>query len=198
MQLRSVPSISHEWTLWYFFCSYFKVGFPKSTSLVCFAQATCWEVVCPAAGLCSLSISVRCHRTSTSRDLANKNEVKPIKFSTECKYINVATVIKLSPVSACPRDLLLARKLIRTITRSVLHLCFLVFIQLFQLSGFVNFYISGCAPSHQEMSSGVSFESNALWFSLMPAINVSGNQAAEPLNTIFKMYSRVLKLSLHL
>lgn len=182
------------------FCSYFKsFFFPKSPSLVCSAQATCWEVVCPAAcWLCSLSISVHCHRTSTSWKLVNKNEVKPITFSTEWKYINVATVIKLSLFSACLRDLLLTRKLIRAITCSVLHLCLLVFIQLFQLSGFVNFYFLGCAPSHQEMSSGVGFVCNALWFSLMLAINVSGNQAAKPLNTVYKMYPIVLELSLHL
>lgn len=32
----------------------------------------------------------------------------------------------------------------------------------------------------------------------MPAINVSGNQAAKPLNTVFKMYPVVFELSLHL
>lgn len=127
------------------FCSYFKSFFPKSLSLVCLAQATCWEAGCPAAcWLCSLSISVRCHRTSTSWDLVNKNEVKPITFSTEWKYINVAAVIKLSLFSACLRDLLLTRKLSRIITRSVLHLCLLVFIQLFQLSGFVNLFLRLC------------------------------------------------------
>lgn len=94
--------------------------------------------------------------------------------------------------SARLRDLLLTRKLIRIVIHSVLHLCLLVLIQLFQLSGFVNFYFSGCAPSHQEMSSGVRSESNALWFSLMPSINVSGNQAAKPWILSLKRNSQYL------
>jgi len=32
----------------------------------------------------------------------------------------------------------------------------------------------------------------------MPAINVSGNQAAKPLNAVFKMCPTVFELSLHL
>lgn len=94
--------------------------------------------------------------------------------------------------SARLRDLLLTRKLIRIVIHSVSHLCLLVFIQLFQLSGFVNFYFSGYAPSHQEMSSGVRSESNALWFSLMPSINVSGNQAAKPWTLSLKCNSGYL------
>jgi len=106
-------------------------------------------------------------------------------------------VIKLYLLPACLRDLQLTRKLSTAITCSLLHLCLLVFIQLFQLSGFVNFYVLGCAPSHQEMSPRVSFESDAQRFILMPTINVSGNQAAEPLNTVFKTYPVVFALSLH-
>lgn len=106
-------------------------------------------------------------------------------------------MIKLYLSSTRLGDLQLTRKLSRAITHSVFHLCLLVFIQLFQLSGFVNFYFSGCAPSHQEMSPGVRFESNAQRFSLMPTINVSGNQAAEPLNTVFKTYPVVLVLPPH-
>lgn len=106
-------------------------------------------------------------------------------------------MIKLYLLPACLRDLQLTRKLSTAITCSLLHLCLLVFIQLFQLSGFVNFYVLGCAPSHQEMSPRVSFESDAQRFILMPTINVSGNQAAEPLNTVFKTYPVVFALSLH-
>lgn len=47
------------------------------------------------------------------------------------------------------------------------------------------------------MSPGVRFESNAQRFSLMPTINVSGNQAAEPLNTVFKTYPVVPVLPPH-
>lgn len=101
-------------------------------------------------------------------------------------------MIKLSLFSAPLRDLLLPRKLIRIVIHSVLHLCLLVLIQLFQLFGFVNFYFSGCAPSHQEMSSGVRSESNALWFSLMPSINVSGNQAVKPWTLSLKCNSQYL------
>lgn len=162
------------------FCSYFKFFLPEVPAWFALPKP-------PAGRLCALQLVgfAGCHsvfavkRTSASSDLVNKNEVKPITFSTEQKYINVAPVIKLSLSSTHLRDLLLTHKLIRIVIHSALHLCVLVLIQLFQLSGFVNFYFSGCAPSHQEMSSGVRSESNALWFSLMPSINVSGNQAAK-------------------